>query len=114
MKKLFVSLLCAGMCVCACENGGENPLLSNWDAPYGIPPFDKIEPAHYMPAYKVAMEQLRSEIDSIVNNPEEPTFENTIVAYDNSGKLLSRISAVFSSDNGVNSNEQLRNISKEL
>ncbi len=114
MKKLFVSLLCAGMCVCACENGGENPLLSNWDAPYGIPPFDKIEPAHYMPAYKVAMEQLRSEIDSIVNNPEEPTFENTIVAYDNSGKLLSRISAVFSSDNGVNSNEQLRTISKEL
>ena len=108
------SLLCAGMCVCACENGEVNPLLTEWNAPYGIPPFEDVKPEHYMPAYKVAMEQYRNEIDGIVSNPEEPTFENTIVAFDNSGELLSRISAVFGSANGVNSSEELRNISKEL
>ena len=114
MKKLMFSLLCAGMCVCACENGEVNPLLTEWNAPYGIPPFEDVKPEHYMPAYKVAMEQYRNEIDGIVSNPEEPTFENTIVAFDNSGELLSRISAVFGSANGVNSSEELRNISKEL
>lgn len=99
----------------SCNNAKtENPLLAEWNTPYGIPPFEQIKPEHYMPAFLEAMAQEKAEIDAIVNNPEPPTFENTIVAYDNAGELLNRISAVFSSDNGVNSNDQLRAIAKEL
>lgn len=114
MKKIIFFLLCAGVAAGACKESEMNPLLTEWDAPYGIPPFDKVKPEHYMPAFKVAMEQYRAEIDSIVNNPQEPGFENTVVALDNAGELLSRISALFGSDNGVNSCERLRAVSKEL
>ena len=115
MKKQLLSLLVAGVCAVSCNNANsENPLLAEWDTPFGIPPFEQVQPEHYMPAYLEAMAQEKAEIDAIVNNPEEPTFENTIVAYDNSGELLNRISSVFSSANGVNSNDQLRAIAKEL
>ena len=115
MKKQLLSLLLAGVCAVSCNNANtENPLLSEWNTPFGIPPFEQVKPEHYMPAYLEAMRQEKAEIEAIVNNPEAPTFENTIVAYDNSGELLNRISTVFSSDNSVNSNDQLRAIAKEL
>ncbi len=115
MKKQLISLLVAGVCAVSCNNANtENPLLAEWNTPFGIPPFEQVQPEHYMPAFMEAMAAEKAEIDAIVNNPEAPTFENTIVAYDNSGALLSKVYAVFSSANGVNSNEQLRNIAKEL
>ncbi len=99
----------------SCNNANtENPLLAEWNTPFGIPPFEQVQPEHYMPAFIEAMAAEKAEIDAIVNNPEAPTFENTIVAYDNTGALLSKVYAVFSSANGVNSNEQLRAIAKEL
>lgn len=115
MKKQLLSLLVAGVCAVSCNNANsDNPLLAEWNTPFGIPPFEQIQPEHYMPAFIEAMAQEKAEIDAIVNNEQEPTFENTIVAYDNCGELLSRISAVFSSASGVNSNDQIRAIAKEL
>ncbi len=115
MKKQLLSLLVAGVCAVSCnQSDSENPLLAEWNTPFEIPPFEQVKPEHYMPAFIEAMAQEKAEIEAIVNNPAEPDFENTIVALDKSGKLLSRVSSVFGSDNGVNSNEQLRAIAKEL
>ncbi|MBR5856323.1 MAG: M3 family metallopeptidase [Bacteroidales bacterium] len=115
MKKELLSLLLAGVCAVSCNNAGtDNPLLKEWNTPFGIPPFEQVKPEHYMPAFLEAMAQEKAEIDAIVNNTEEPDFENTILAFDNTGKLLNSISTVFSSDNGVNSNDELRAIAKEL
>lgn len=115
MKKLFLSLLSAGVMLGACSQKQEvNPLLEAWDTPYQIPPFEKVKPEHYIPAFKIAMAKELEEIDAIVNNQEEPNFENTIDAYNNTGELLSNVSAVFSSANGVKSSPELQAVAKEL
>jgi len=91
-----------------------NPLLQKWSAPYEIPPFEKIKPEHYIPAYKYAMEVHNKEIQAIIDNKKPATFENTILAYDKSGKLLTKISAVFGSVSGIASNPQIIAVAKEL
>ena len=91
-----------------------NPLLQKWSAQYDIPPFENVKPEHYIPAYKYAMEEHNREIKAITDNKKTPTFDNTILAYDNSGKLLSKISAVFGSVSGVGSNPEILSIAKEL
>lgn len=72
-----------------------NPLLAEWDTPHQTPPFDKIKVSDYEPAFETAIAVSRAEIDAIVNNPAKPTFENTIVAMERHGELLSRISGIF-------------------
>ena len=115
MKKVLLSLLSAGVLLSSCtQPQAENPLLAEWTTPYGIPPFEQVQPEHYIPAFKTAMAAELAEIDAIVNNTEEPTFENTIEAYANTGELLSNVSAVFSSANGVKSSPELQAIAKEL
>ena len=69
-------------------SGHENPLLAVWDTDFGVPPFDLIENDHYLPAFREAMTRHMAEIEAIVNNPEPPTFENTIVALDQAGRTL--------------------------
>ena len=66
-----------------------NPLLAEWDTPYGVPPFDLIKAKHYEPAFKQAMSLHNAEIEAIVDCSEEPTFANTIAAFDASGEKLS-------------------------
>lgn len=73
----------------------ENPLMKPFDTPFGIPPYEKIKPQHYVPAIKAAIEKQRAEIKAICDNPEAPTFENTIVALDYSGEDLNRAAGVF-------------------
>ena len=115
MKKVLLSLLSAGVLLSSCtQPQAENPLLAEWTTPYGIPPFEQVQPEHYIPAFKTAMAAELAEIDAIVNNTEEPTFENTIEAYANTGELLSNVSAVFSSASGVKSSPELQAIAKEL
>ncbi|MGH6612261.1 MAG: peptidase M3, partial [Burkholderiaceae bacterium] len=73
-----------------------NPLLGDWSGnPFGLPPFDAIEPGHFAPAFEVAMRKHLAEIDAIAHNPEPPSFENTVAAFDRAGALYSRIEAVF-------------------
>jgi len=116
MKKLLMIMLAAFAVLASCkqQKAVVNPLLAEWDTPFGIPPFEQVKIEHYMPAYIEAMTQHNTEIESIVNNAEEPSFENTIVAYDNSGELLDRISPVFSSLSGIASNPEVIALAKEL
>lgn len=72
-----------------------NPLLQPWDAPHGLPPFDRIAPEHFGPAFEVAMQQHRDELDAIASQSQAPTFENTVAAFDRTGRLLGRIESVF-------------------
>ena len=116
MNKYLLSLFAAGVLVSSCANNESavNPLLEEWNTPYQIPPFESVKAEHYIPAFKTAMAAHLAEIDQIVNNETEPTFENTILAYDKSGELLSNVSAVFSSASGVDSNDEIRAIATEL
>ncbi len=98
----------------SCTSSKENPLLAEWNTPFGIPPFEEIKLEHYMPAYLEAIQQHKDEIEAIVTNPEEADFENTIVAYDNSGALLRKIAPVFSSLNSVKANPDVLGLAREL
>ena len=73
----------------------DNPLLQPWTAPFGLPPFGRIQPEHFVPAFDVAFQQQRAEIDAIGNAEAVPTFDNTIAALDRSGRLLARVEGVF-------------------
>ena len=72
-----------------------NPFVSEFQTEHGVPPFDKIKLEHYEPAFLKGIEEQNANIDAIVNNSEAPTFENVIVALDNSAPILDRVSAIF-------------------
>ena len=72
-----------------------NPFLTEWDTPYGIPPFDEIQVDDYIPAIKEGIAQQQKEIDAITSNPEAPTFENTIAPYEESGEILAKVAGVL-------------------
>jgi peptidyl-dipeptidase Dcp len=114
MKKTFLLLFIAGLLLCSCLQQEENPLLSDFDTLYQVPPFDKITEEHYLPAFKEGMERQNMEIDAIVNNPETPTFENTIEAMEGTGSLLRKVGNVFGVLNGTMTNENMQNIAKEI
>jgi len=92
----------------------ENPFFSNYDTPFGVPPFEKIKNEHYMPAFVKGMEQQLQEIQAIVRNTSTPTFENTIAALDKSGDLLNKVSYVFYGQINAHSNEELNKVSREV
>src|SRR5690606_17521303 len=77
------------------SNDINNPLLVDYDTNFEVPPFDLIKDEHFRPAFKEALAQNVSEIDSILENSQDASFENTIVALENSGALLQRVGAVF-------------------
>ena len=87
-----------------------NPLLS----PFDTAPFSKLKNEHFMPAFTQAIADARAEIDAITNNPEAPTFENTIAALDFSGKQLDRISSVFFNLNSAETNDEIQKIAQEI
>ena len=91
-----------------------NPLLSEWDTPFGVPPFDQIEDQHFLPAMREAMAEHRSEIDAIVASDEAPTFENTIEAIERSGATLGRVASVFFALNSAHSNDAIREAARTL
>jgi len=113
MKKLFLLLFIAGL-LCSCLKQEENPLFSEFDTPFQVPPFDKIQEEHYLPAFKEGMEQQNMEIEAIVNNPETPTFENTIEAVESTGSLLRKVGSVFGVLNGSMTNDNMQNIAREI
>lgn len=93
---LAVAMFFMQSCTPKTEQTMENPLLSEWNDRFGVPPFDRIKAEHFAPALEQAMSVHNAEIDAIVTNNDEPTFENTVLAYDNSGKLLERVELCFS------------------
>ena len=103
-RKFFImSLVLATAVLCgACkkktaENSelANNPFMKEWDTPYGVPPFDQIKTTDYLPAIQEGIRQQQEKIQTICGNPEEPTFGNTIIPYEYSGELLTKVSSVF-------------------
>ncbi len=116
------TLVIAGMALSlmACSGNKEksadavNPFFTEYATPFGVPPFDEIKLEHYKPAFLKGMEEQAKEIDAIVNARSMPDFENTIVALDQSGQLLRRVSAVFYGLNSANTSDEMQALSKEL
>tara|TARA_B100001027_G_scaffold50698_1_gene33684 strand:- start:2369 stop:4390 length:2022 start_codon:yes stop_codon:yes gene_type:complete len=92
----------------------KNPLSENFKSTLGIPPFEEIKERHYLPAFKAALKEHKKEIDSIINNKENPNFENTINALENSGSFLARVSRVFFNLLSAHSSEKLQEIANEI
>ena len=92
----------------------ENPLLMESKLPFGAPQFDKIRNEHYMPAFEQGIAEAKAEIDAIANNPETPTFENTIEAMEYSGETLDRVSSIFYNLMEADVNEQMQQIAEEV
>ncbi|NLD21585.1 MAG: M3 family metallopeptidase, partial [Bacteroidales bacterium] len=111
MKKIIVMTL-ASLTLCACAE--KNPLLQEWNTPFGIPPFEQFQTENYVPAVKKAIEANKAEIDAIINSKEEPTFENTILAYDQSGELLAKVYGVFGNVEMMAYNEDVAEVSNVI
>ena len=96
MFKKCIFILATTCLMYSCTTQTEtNPFLSEFQTEHGVPPFDKIKLEHYEPAFLKGIEEQNANIDAIVNNSEAPTFENVIVALDNSAPILDRVSAIF-------------------
>ena len=100
MKKLVliaIAVMCSCMTLQAAKKptvNSSNPFMAQYTTKYAIPPFNLIKMEHYMPALKAGIEQQNKEIDAIVNNNEAPTFENTVLALDNSGEIINKVALV--------------------
>ena len=94
MKRLFAIAL-AIFAMTACTNNRTNPFFAEWDTPFGIPPFDRIEDADYLPALQEGIRQHNAEIQAIIDNADAPSFDNVIAAFDQSGELLYKVSGVL-------------------
>lgn len=120
MKKFALSLLILLLAFTACGKkavetpAAENPLLSDFKTPFGVPPFDRIKPEHFMPAFEKGMADQKQEIEAIVKNSAPPTFANTMEALEWSGGLLGRVSAIFDNLNSAHTNEAMQQTAKDL
>ena len=92
----------------------ENPLLTESTAPFGAPQFDQIEDEHYLPAFEQAIAEAKAEIDAIVANEEEPTFENTIEAMEYAGQTLNKVAGIFYNLMEANTSETLQEIAEKV
>ncbi|WP_199610115.1 M3 family metallopeptidase [Flocculibacter collagenilyticus] len=91
-----------------------NPFFSDYQTPYGIPPFEKIKLAHYKPAFMKGIAEHKAEIEQIANNTAPATFENTIVAMERAGQLLSKVEYVFYNLTSANTSDEMQALSKEM
>ncbi len=117
MKKILSFLILLSVLLnysCKNEMKNDNPFFTEYQTPFQVPPFDKIDTTHYMPGFIEGMKQHKAEIDAIVSNSDEPNFENTILAYDKSGLMLSRVSNVFFNMNEAVTNDQIQSIARQV
>ncbi len=104
-----------GLSVTSCgKSERQNPFMKPYDTPYQIPPFEEIEISDYMPAFEAGVAEARASIDSIVNNPEAPTFDNTILALDNLSPTLERVMSVLMSLTEADSTPELSAVSDSI
>src|SRR5690606_32092033 len=118
IKRILPLLMSSTAFIVSCDDttkqAKENPFLNVYDTPHGVPPFDKIRSEHFKPAYEEALRQHSAEVDSIAAITEAPTFENTILALENAGTLLTRVSYVFSNLSSSTTNDTLKALDTEL
>ena len=111
-KKLLIAGSALAL-ICSC-NSMENPLLKESSAPFGAPEFDKIKNEHYLPAFEAGIAEAKAEIDAIVANQEEPTFENTIEAMEVSGQTLNNVAGIFFNLMEANTNDEMQEIAEKV
>ena len=99
--------------ITSCSNM-ENPLLTESTAPFGAPQFDKIRTEHYLPAFEAAIAEAKAEVDAIVANPDEPTFENTIEAMEYSGKTLNTVAGIFYNLMEAHTSDEMQAIAEQI
>jgi peptidyl-dipeptidase Dcp len=109
-KLIFAGLALAFMTSCKMEN----PLLTESKAPFGAPEFDKIRTEHYLPAFEAGIKEGKAEIDAIVANPDEPTFENTIEAMERSGSTLNRVASIFFNLMEAHTSDEMQEIAEKV
>lgn len=117
MKKIFffmITLLLVSWSYQSDTQIDSNPLIKEWTTRFQTPPFNEIKNEHFLPAIEEGMRLEKVEIDAIINDKNEPTFENTIEAMEKSGRLLSKVITVFGCLNGANTNDELQKISQEI
>ncbi len=125
MRKAVILFVCLGLLLITCskpseenpdQTSAQNPFFEDWNAqtPFGVPPFDRIKEAHYMPAYLKAMEEHKAEIEKIVQNNEPPSFASTIEALDRSGAFLTKVEFVFQNMAGAHTNDKIQQIEQEV
>ena len=118
IQNIIMSIAISSALTCAlssCQQAqSENPLLQESPLPYGAPDFSKIQSSDYLPAFESAIQQCRDNIAKIVENPDSATFENTIVAYEESGRLLDRVSRVFFALTEADKTPELGEIEKKV
>ena len=116
-NKILLMTLIAVTLITACKNEKkmkENPFLTEYSTPFQVPPFDQIDTTDYMPAFIEGIKQHDAEVAAITNDASEPTFENTILTFDKSGKMLSRVSKVFFNMTEAHTNDQLQSIASKV
>ena len=114
-KSILMAALSLTICGCTSQQQEQgNPLFSEFNTPHGIAPFSEITIDHYREGMLKGMEEQKAEIEAIINNSEAPTFENTIVALDQSGQLLRKVRGTFSPLSSSNSNDETRALQKEM
>ncbi len=116
MKRTLILAATAMLLLAGCKDkkNMDNPFFSAWNTPYEIPDFSRIKTEHYMPAFQEGMARQKAEIDSIVNNPEAPTFENTVLALEYSGQLLNEVSSVFFNLSECENSPEMEAIEEEV
>ena len=92
----------------------QNPFFEKYNTPHGTVPFDKIKTEHYEPAIREGIRQHIAEINAITDNPEVPTFDNTLLAYEKSGDLLNRVVTVFSNLRSAETNDDLQILAQKM
>ena len=105
---------CAAISLTSCKQEMNNPLLTESGHRYGAPAFDKITEEHYLPAFEAAIAEGKQEIEAIVNNPEAPTFENTILELEYAGGKLNTVAGIFYNLNEANTNDRMQEIAEQI
>lgn len=96
------------------DTSAMNPFFTKYTTPFETPPFSLIKFEHYMPAFRKGMEEQQKEIESIVSNPQPPTFQNTVEAFERSGLLLDKVGSVFFGLQGANTTDEIQKIANDL
>lgn len=114
MNKRILAAAGAILCLLSSCDNKMNPLLTDSTLPYGAPQFDKIKTEHYLPAFEQAITEAKAEIEAIVNNPDAPTFENTIAALDEAGGRLNDAAGIFYNLMEADTNDQMQDIAEKV
>ncbi len=132
MKRISLILICSLSILYSCNQGKQdtqdkaneqdstntentdNPFFVEFTTPFGAPDFENIKTEHFMPAFKKGIEEQKMAIEAIVNSTEEPTFENTIVAMENNGEILGRVSMVFFNLNSAETTDEIQKLAQEI